>query len=111
MYHDAKFTTVVGEAFLFTFLFQGLGKIRWVAIFNCVAKFLLLPFTFIFVKGPEDYLLAAALPGIVSIVADVMLIVMIAVSGWVSFPKLKQTPKNFCQLLNIPLHTEKICLT
>ena len=83
----AKFTTVVGEAFLFTFLFQGLGKIRWVAIFNCVAKFLLLPFTFIFVKGPDDYLLAAALPGIVSIVADVMLIVMIAVSGWVSFPK------------------------
>ena len=83
----AKFTTVVGEAFLFTFLFQGLGKIRWVAIFNCVAKFLLLPFTFIFVKGPDDYLLAAAWPGIVSIVADVMLIVMIAVSGWVSFPK------------------------
>lgn len=83
----AKSITVVGEAFLFTFLFQGLGKIRWVAIFNCVAKFLLLPFTFIFVKGPEDYLLAAALPGIVSIVADVMLIVMIAVSGWVSFPK------------------------
>ena len=81
---------------------------------------MLLPFTFVFVKGPDDYLLAAALPGIllaaalpgiVSIVADVMLIVMIAVSGWVSFPKLKQTPKNFCQLLNIPLHTEKICLT
>lgn len=83
----AKFTTVVGEAFLFTFLFQGLGKIRWVAIFNCVAKFMLLPFTFVFVKGPDDYLLAAALPGIVTIVADVMLIVMIAVSGWVSFPK------------------------
>ena len=83
----AKFTTVVGEAFLFTFLFQGLGKIRWVAILNCVAKFLLLPFTFLFVKGPDDYLLAAALPGIVSIVADVMLIVMIAKSGWVSLPK------------------------
>lgn len=83
----AKSITVVGEAFLFTFLFQGMGKIRWVSIFYCIAKFLVLPVTFLLVKAPDDYLWAAALPGIVSIVADVMLIVMIAVSGWVSFPK------------------------
>ena len=83
----AKSITVVGEAFLFTFLFQGMGKIRWVSIFYCIAKFLMLPVTFLLVKAPDDYLWAAALPGFVTILADIMLVCMIISNKWVRMPR------------------------
>ena len=53
----AMFSIVIGNAFLFTFLFQGLGQIRWISIFNGIAKLSVLPLTFVLVHGPEDYLI------------------------------------------------------
>lgn len=83
----AMFTMVVGNAFLFAFLFQGLGQIRWVSIFNGIAKLSVLPLTFVFVHGPEDYLIAALLQGGVSIVAALISIIMIIRKRWVSMPR------------------------
>lgn len=77
------FSTVIGNAFLFVFLFQGLGEIRWVSIANCIAKLSILPLTFLFVKQPDDYLTAAFLQGLVAIAAAVISIGIIAKKKWV----------------------------
>ena len=83
----AMFSIVIGNAFLFTFLFQGLGQIRWISIFNGIAKLSVLPLTFVFVHGPEDYLIAALLQGGVSIVAAIISIIMIICKRWVGMPR------------------------
>lgn len=83
----AMFSIVIGNAFLFTFLFQGLGQIRWISIFNGIAKLSVLPLTFVLVHGPEDYLIAALLQGGVSIVAAIISIIMIICKRWVGMPR------------------------
>lgn len=83
----AMFSIVIGNAFLFTFLFQGLGQIRWISIFNGIAKLSVLPLTFVLVHGPEDYLIAALLQGGVSIVAAIISIIMIIRKRWVGMPR------------------------
>lgn len=83
----AMFTMVVGNAFLFAFLFQGLGQIRWVSIFNGIAKMSVLPLTFVFVKNPDDYLIAALLQGGVSIVAAIISLLMIVRKRWLNLPR------------------------
>ena len=50
---------VVGNTFSMFWLFQGLGKIRWVAVINAVMKLLILPFTFVLVKTHADVQVAA----------------------------------------------------
>lgn len=53
------FIMVIANAFSFVWYFQGLGKIRFVSIINVISKISILPLTFIFVKKPEDFSIAA----------------------------------------------------
>jgi len=50
---------VAGNAFSMFWLFQGMGRIRWVAVVNAAMKLLILPLTFVLVKAPEDVYVAA----------------------------------------------------
>ncbi|MBQ3930522.1 MAG: flippase [Paludibacteraceae bacterium] len=77
------FLTVVGQAFLFVFLFQGLGQIKWISIINAIAKISILPFTFLIVKHEDDYLLAALIQSMVSVVAAVISLIMVYKKHWV----------------------------
>jgi len=77
------FLTVVGNTFTFVWLFQGLGQIRFVAIFNAIAKLSILPLTFIFVKNTGDYLTAALLQSLVSIFAMFVSVGYVMKSRWV----------------------------
>ena len=77
------FLVVVGNAFTFIWLFQGLGQIRFIAIFNAIAKLSILPLTFIFVKSTDDYLVAAFLQSSVSIFAMLVSIVYVIKKKWV----------------------------
>lgn len=52
---------VIGTTFTFVWLFQGVGKVREMAIINTVSKLLLLPLIFFVVKERGDYLWAAFL--------------------------------------------------
>ena len=64
IYREAIFVMfgmVIGHTLLYVFLFQGLDEIRWVSFFTAIAKFMVLPLTFIFVKGPEDLYIAVFL--------------------------------------------------
>lgn len=54
-----SFPMVIGSAFTFFWMFQGIGKIRHIAIINTVSKIMILPLIFIFVKRPDDYPIAA----------------------------------------------------
>ena len=83
------FLMVVGQALLLVFLFQGLGQIKWVSIFNGIAKIAVLPLTFWLVKGPDDYLWAAFLQGMVAVVAAVISLGMIVQKQWVKLIKVK----------------------
>ena len=64
--------TVVGQCFTFTWLYQGLGRIRWLSLINALCKILLLPLAFLLVKGPDDCLVAAALQSGVYLLAAVV---------------------------------------
>ena len=77
------FLMVVGQAFTFVWLFQGLGNIRFIAIFNAIARLSILPLMFIFVKSPDDYLTAAFLQSFVSIFAMLISVVYVVKKRWV----------------------------
>lgn len=66
------FPMVLGNTFTFTWLFQGLGKIRYIAIINTVSKFLILPLTFFLVKTPDDYLIAAFIQSFVFVMVAII---------------------------------------
>lgn len=57
----ATLPMAVGSTFTFMWLFQGLGKVRMFSVMNTLSKVALLPLIFLFVKSPDDYLLAAFL--------------------------------------------------
>lgn len=57
----ATFPMLLGSVFTFMWFFQGIGKIHLFSIINTISKVTLLPLIFIFVKSPNDYVLAAFL--------------------------------------------------
>lgn len=77
------FLMVVGNAFLWVFLFQGMGNIRIVSVVNTIAKLSILPLTFILVKSSDDYLLAALIQSAVSVFAAIISIAIIIRKKWV----------------------------
>jgi O-antigen/teichoic acid export membrane protein len=79
---------VVGNALSFIWLFQGLGKIRMVSIFTMLAKLLILPLTFIFVKNSEDYPIAAFLQALIMIFAAIITIFYISKNKMAAFVKI-----------------------
>ena len=79
---QVMFLMVVGNTFVFVFLFQGLSKIRWVAVITSISKLLVLPLTFWLVKSPEDCRLAALLQGLVNMVAAVFSVAVVYKKGW-----------------------------
>jgi O-antigen/teichoic acid export membrane protein len=91
MYRETMFVMfimVIGQAGLFVFLFQGIGEIKWVSIFNFIAKAAVLPLTFILVKSPDDVLLAALLQGLVAVTAMLISWWMIIRKKWVNLIKV-----------------------
>lgn len=50
---------LVGSAFTFLWFFQGIGRVRQMAIINTCSKIIMLPLIFWLVKTPADYPLAA----------------------------------------------------
>ena len=77
------FLVVVGQAFTFVWLFQGLGNIRFIAIFNAIAKLSILPLMFVFVKSAGDYLIAAFLQSFVSIFAMLISVAYVVKKRWI----------------------------
>ena len=85
------FISVIGNTFLFVFLFQGLGKIRVVSVINTISKLSILPLTFWLVKGPADYLTAAFIQSMVSIMAAVLSLLVIFHNKWVTLVRFNIT--------------------
>jgi len=78
------FLMVVANTFSFIWLFQGLGKIRIISFVNIISKALLLPLTFVLVKGPNDYLLAAAIQSAVYVLGAIITGVILVRSNYIS---------------------------
>ena len=51
----------VGTAYTLMWMYQGIGRVREMAVINSLSKFLLLPLIFFFVHTEADYLMAALL--------------------------------------------------
>jgi len=87
------FIMVVANTFSFVWLFQGLGQIRVISIVNSISKLLILPFTFILVKSPEDYNVAAFIQSSVYVFGSLLTILILIkrkyISSWLSIQKLK----------------------
>ena len=62
----------VGSAYTFMWMFQGIGKVRLIALMNTASKLLLLPLIFLLVRTPDDYLLAALLQSLVFLLTAVI---------------------------------------
>ena len=67
---------VAGHTFSMFWLFQGAGKIRWVAIINAAMKLLILPLTFVLVQSPSDVIVAAWIQVAVFLGAGLTTVVM-----------------------------------
>ena len=80
----ATFPMLLGSAFTFMWFFQGIGKIRLFSIINTISKVTLLPLIFIFVKSPNDYVLAAFLQAAVFLfTAIIVYIIYKRLINWV----------------------------
>ena len=79
------FIMVIANTFSFVWLFQGLGKIRMISIFNMISKLLILPITFILVKCPDDYLKAAFIQAFVYLLSSLIAIFFVVKDKMVSF--------------------------
>lgn len=61
----ATLPMVIGATFTFIWMFQGIGKVRDMAIINTVSKLIMLPLIFLFVKEQDDYFWAALVQSLV----------------------------------------------
>ena len=68
---------VLGGTFDLSWFYQGIGKIRIVAIVTSLCKLLVLPLMFIFVKDTSDYNLAAFIQSSVYLLASIITGVML----------------------------------
>lgn len=82
------FLLVVSNTYLFVFLFQGMGYIKWVTIINSISKLSILPLTFWLVKSPDDYLKAALIQALVYVLSTLLSWVVLFYKKWVSFVKV-----------------------
>ena len=68
---------IIGSTFSFSYLFQGIGKIRIAAIISTISKFSILPFTFVFVRESADYNLAIIIQSSVHLVCAIISLIVI----------------------------------
>jgi O-antigen/teichoic acid export membrane protein len=78
------FLMVVGHAFSFVWLLQGLGRIRVISIINTLCKLSVLPLTFVFVHTPADFLVAALIQAMVYLLSSLITYVYIQKKGLAS---------------------------
>ena len=83
------FLMTVSCTFFFVWLFQGLGKIRKISIINGLSKIAILPFVFLFVKSPQDMLLAAVLQSCGYLLTAIVVVIYIHHHHYASFCKIK----------------------
>lgn len=79
---------VVGNTFSMFWLFQGLGKIRWVAVINAGMKLLILPLTFVCVKTQDDVHLAAWIQVAVFLGAGLVTVCLTHGLGWAHYVRV-----------------------
>lgn len=63
---------LIGNAVTFSWLYQGIGKIKVFSLINTISKLLIIPLTFILVKTAQDYNTAAFLQSFVFVLAGVI---------------------------------------
>ena len=63
---------IIGNTFTFTWLFQGIGKIKVISTINSITKILVLPLTFIFVRSENDYNMATLIQSLVFVAAALL---------------------------------------
>lgn len=81
-------TMVFGSILNAGWLFQGMGKIRVIAIVTSLCKIVILPLTFVFVKDSSDYNLAALIQGSVFFISGVISFFIACYYGWIKFIKV-----------------------
>jgi len=67
---------VVGNAFSMFWLFQGLGRVRQVAVVNAAVKVMILPLTFVLVRSQADVYIAAWIQVAVFVLAGLVTVAM-----------------------------------
>ena len=71
------FPTLLGNAIFPVWYFQGMQQMRFITLFNIVARIISVAGIFIFVNEPDDYCLAAFLQSVVPLVAGIISIGML----------------------------------
>ncbi len=72
-----SFLIVVGNTFLPTFLFQGIEKMSFIALFNFIAKLGFTGLIFILIKSPADYKWVHGLWGLNYVIVDTVALAII----------------------------------
>ncbi|MBW9402018.1 flippase [Leclercia sp. EC_58] len=83
----ASFVSVIGMAFLPSWLFQGKEKMGRMAIYNILARFLTVPATFLLVHTPQDAWVAALITSSGIVLATLFSLIIVYLERWVDFRK------------------------
>lgn len=81
----ASFVSVIGMAFLPSWLFQGKEKMGRMAIYNIIARTLTLPATFLLVQSPQDAWIAALVTSSGIVLATLFSLIIVYHERWVDF--------------------------
>ncbi|MCQ4914170.1 oligosaccharide flippase family protein [Bacteroides nordii] len=68
----ATFPMLIGNTFTFTWMYQGIGRIRIVSLITTFSKILVLPLIFVFVQTENDYIKAALIQSSVYVLAGLI---------------------------------------
>ena len=74
-YRDAVIVagiSIFGSVFFPVWLFQGLGKVKLMAVLSGISKLLFLPLIFFLVKTPDDFMIAIVLHSLVQVFSGVL---------------------------------------
>jgi len=80
-----SYTSVIGAAYVPSWLFQGKEKMGWMAISNIVAKIITLPLIFLWVNSPADTWLVALITGAGFILGAIFSFYMIYREKWIEW--------------------------
>lgn len=80
-----SYTSVIGAAYLPSWLFQGKEKMGWMAISNIAAKIVTLPLIFLCVKSPADTWIVALITGAGFILGSLFSFYMIYREKWIEW--------------------------
>ncbi|MCB5321491.1 flippase [Yersinia intermedia] len=89
---------IIGSVIYPIWLFQGMENMKWITISSILARLVVIPLTFIFVKSPTDIWIAALLQGSTSFISGLASLYIIYKGRWIGKVSFNLNEIKLCLL-------------